>query len=144
MVLSGAGAGGVGIIQYCIENPIIHPRVPARQWEIMTECYLRLGHKVRELKVCANGRNNSQHCWASNVGTSCIRLHGATVNVWPVSNFAQLNNSQKHATTCNRVCKQTQHVTSNNVGSSFVGQQRWVRLHRALNNNDGDGYENLT
>ena len=32
--------------------------------------------------------------------------------VWPVSNFAQ-----QHPTTCNRVCKQTQHVTSNNVGS---------------------------
>ena len=78
MVLSEAGAGGVGLIQYCIENLIIHPRVPARQWKIMTECYLRLGHKVRERKVCADERNNSQHCWPNNVGTSCIRhLHGA-------------------------------------------------------------------
>ena len=32
--------------------------------------------------------------------------------VWPVSNFAQ-----QHSRTCNRVCKRTQHVTSNNVGS---------------------------
>ena len=30
--------------------------------------------------------------------------------VWPVSNFAQ-----QHATACNRVCKRTQHVTSNIV-----------------------------
>ena len=29
------------------------------------------------------------------------------------------NNSQQHPTTCNRVCKRTQHVTSNNVGSCW-------------------------
>ena len=29
------------------------------------------------------------------------------------------NNTQKHTTTCNRVCKRTQHVTSNNVGSCW-------------------------
>ena len=34
--------------------------------------------------------------------------------VWLVSNFAR-----QHATTCNRVCKRTQHVTSNNVGSCW-------------------------
>ena len=27
------------------------------------------------------------------------------------------NNTQQHPTTCNTVCKRTQHVTSNNVGS---------------------------
>ena len=27
------------------------------------------------------------------------------------------NNTRQHPTTCNRVCKRTQHVTSNNVGS---------------------------
>ena len=36
--------------------------------------------------------------------------------VWPVSNFAQ-----QHATTCNRVCKRTQHVTSNNVAPVCEG-----------------------
>ena len=40
--------------------------------------------------------------------------------VWPVSNF-----EQQHATTsnwiCNRVCKRTQHVTSNNVASVCTG-----------------------
>ena len=30
------------------------------------------------------------------------------------------NNTQQHPTTCNRVCKRTQHVTSNNVGSCCV------------------------
>ena len=29
------------------------------------------------------------------------------------------NNTQQHSTTCNRVCKGTQHVTSNNVGSCW-------------------------
>ena len=36
--------------------------------------------------------------------------------VWPVSNFAK-----QHSTTCNRVCKRTQHVTSNNVASFARG-----------------------
>ena len=31
------------------------------------------------------------------------------------------NNSQQHATSCNRVCKRTQHVTSNNVASICKG-----------------------
>ena len=31
------------------------------------------------------------------------------------------NNSQQHITTCNRVCKRTQHVTSNNVASVCMG-----------------------
>ena len=30
-----------------------------------------------------------------------------------------LNNTQQHPTTCNRVCKRTQNVTSNNVGSCW-------------------------
>ena len=29
------------------------------------------------------------------------------------------NNTQQHPTICNRVCKRTQHVTSNNVGSCW-------------------------
>ena len=29
------------------------------------------------------------------------------------------NNSQQHRRTCNRVCKQTQHITSNNTGSCW-------------------------
>ena len=31
------------------------------------------------------------------------------------------NNSQQHATTCNRLCKRPQHVTSNNVASVWRG-----------------------
>ena len=31
------------------------------------------------------------------------------------------NNTQYHPTTCNRLCKQTQHVTSNNVASVCTG-----------------------
>ena len=26
------------------------------------------------LKLCAKGRNNSQHCWANNVGRCCVRV----------------------------------------------------------------------
>ena len=32
------------------------------------------------------------------------------------------NNTQQHPTTCNRVCKRTQHVTSNNVGSCWANK----------------------
>ena len=34
------------------------------------------------------------------------------------------NNAQQHPTTCNRVCKRTQHVTSNNVGSCWPAMLR--------------------
>ena len=34
------------------------------------------------------------------------------------------NNTQQHPTTCKRVCKRTQHVTSNNVGSSWLTMLR--------------------
>ena len=64
------------------------------------------------LKLHANGRNNSQHCWPTILGvvaSVCTQL-----KVSPVSNFAQ-----QLPTTCNRVCKQTQHVTSNNVRSCW-------------------------
>ena len=40
------------------------------------------------------------------------------------------NKTQQHPTTWNRVCKRTQHVTSNN---GVVGQQCCVRLHGAQN-----------
>jgi len=43
------------------------------------------------------------------------------------------NNSQQQATTCNRVCKRTQHVTSNNVGSCWPTKLRpFVRGWRSL------------
>ena len=40
------------------------------------------------------------------------------------------NNTQQHPTTCNRVCKRTQHVTSNNVASVCTGLKLTLwRLH---------------
>ena len=44
---------------------------------------------------------------------------------WKFDRFQTLrNNSQQHATTCNRVCKQTQHVTSNIFGSCWLTMLR--------------------
>ena len=52
-------------------------------------------------------------CWATLHDHGIKEMLGVVGwKVWPVSNFAQ-----QHATTCNGVCKRTQHVTSNNVGS---------------------------
>ena len=99
---------------------------------------------------CANGCNNCQQCWdlqcivgrtqpislckpcvmsvrgPNNVGRAVqtdptlLRYASAITEqnkwkVWLVSTFAQ-----QHATTCNRVCKLTQHVTSNYVGSCWA------------------------
>ena len=39
-------------------------------------CY-KSGFKLREyrlLRLCANGRNNSQHCCTNNVGSCCVRV----------------------------------------------------------------------
>ena len=64
----------------------------------------------KTLKLRANERNNSQHCWPNNVGSCCVRWHkGKSLN-----GFTLLRNkSQQHATTCNRVCKRTQPTTCN-------------------------------
>ena len=73
-----------------------------------------------------NKRAWPQQCWKSCANESNIVAlrfgdHGTKEmlgvvgwKVWPDSNFAQ-----QHATTCNSVCKRTQHVTSNNVGSCW-------------------------
>ena len=41
------------------------------------------------------------------------------------------NNTQQHPTTSNRMCKRTQYVTSNNVGSCWPTMLSCVRLHGA-------------
>ena len=107
---------------------------------------------------CANGRNNSQHCWdleyvlgriqprslckpcvvsvrgPNNAGRAVqteptlLRYASAITDqkkCWELltEKFDRIqtlrNNMQQHPTTCNRVCKLTQHVTSNNVGSCW-------------------------
>ena len=65
-----------------------------------------------DLKPRANGRNI--------VGQQLPKMLGVVASVytylkvWPVSNLVQ-----QHPTTCNRVCKRTEHVTCNNVGSCW-------------------------
>ena len=42
------------------------------------------------------------------------------------------NNTQQHPTTCNRVCKRTQHVTSNNVASVCTGLNAFSQRENIL------------
>ena len=65
---------------------------------MLEELCKRIQHCCATLRRSRNKRNVGS-CW---------------LKVWPVSDFAQ-----EHPTTCNRVCKRTQHVTSNNVGSCW-------------------------
>ena len=83
---------------------------------------LRLENQLRPCwQWCANGCDNSQQCW----DLQCI--------VGGYNRFHTLcNNPQQHATTCNKVCKRTQHATSKNAGSCW--QQCCLRLHGALVN----------
>ena len=83
------------------------------------------------LRLRANGRNNSQQCWellrARNVGrtvqtdSTLLRYASAITEqkkCWEllaVKFDRFLNFAQQHPTTCNRVYKRKQHVTSNNV-----------------------------
>ena len=72
-----------------------------------------------------NERTWPQQCWKS-----CALLRYASViteqkKCWELlaetfDRFQSLrNNTRQHPTICNRVCKRTQHVTSNNVGSCW-------------------------
>ena len=70
-----------------------------------------------------------QQCWTSCAnGSKIVALrfgyHGSNVgNELLIQKYDQFqtlqNNSQQHATTCNRVVKRTQHVTYKNVGSCW-------------------------
>ena len=71
------------------------------------------------LKLCANGCNNSQHCWPNNIGSCCICFHMAKSLTGFKLCTTTPDNTQQPATTCNRVFKQTQLVISNNGGSSW-------------------------
>ena len=70
----------------------------------------------------------AQQCWKSCANGSNIVLrfgdHGIKEMLGLLAEkfdrFQTLcNNTQQHPTTCNRVCKRTQHVSSNNVGSCW-------------------------
>ena len=76
----------------------------------------RTDFTLHNLKLRTNGRNNSEQGWPNNVGGCCVRLPVAK----SLTCFKTLrNNSQQHATICNRVCKRTHHVTFINFGSCW-------------------------
>ena len=76
-----------------------------------------------------NERARPQQCWKSCAnGPTLLRYASAITEqkkCWELlaeklDRFQTLrNNTQQHPTTCNRVCKRTQHVTSNIVGSCW-------------------------
>ena len=74
---------------------------------------------------CANGSN----IVALRVGDHRTKEMLGVVGskVWPVQTLC--SNSQQHATTCNRVCKRTQHVTSNKVGRCWPTMLRPFALY---------------
>ena len=90
----------------------------------------------KTLETMCNERAQSQQCWKScangsnfvaphvgDQGTKeLLRIVGPKVSL--VSNFAQQLNSQQHVATCNRMCKWTQHITSNNFGSFWPTMSR--------------------
>ena len=83
----------------------------------------------QSLSTMRNERAWPQQCWKSCAnGSNIVALrfgdHGTKemlgVVVEKFDRFQTLrNNTQQHPTTCNRVCKRTLHVTSNNVGSCW-------------------------
>ena len=71
----------------------------------------------------ANFASSPQHCWELSRPFS----HSKKFDWFQTFRV----NSQKHAITCNKVRKRTQHVTSNNAGSCWL--QCGVRLHGVSN-----------
>ena len=101
----------------------------SRKKRNVRSCWLK---SLTGFKLCATTPNKTQqHATGCANGSNIAGLrfgdHGTKEflgvvgwKVWPVSNFAQ-----QHPTTCNRVCKRTQHVlTFNNVGSCWLTMMR--------------------
>ena len=75
-----------------------------------------------------NERAWPQQCWKSCAnGSNIVALrfsdHGTKEMLGVAEKFDRFqtlrNNTQQHPTTCNRVCKRTQHITSNNAGNCW-------------------------
>ena len=108
-------------------------------WDL--QCIVGRIQPIRPLETMCHARSWPQQCWKSfscTNGSNIVALrfndHGTKEmlgvmgsNVWPVSNFAL-----QRPTTCNRVCKRTQHVTSNN--REFTRRQRWQQREWQKNN----------
>ena len=82
----------------------------------------------KSLLTMRNERARPQKCWKSCAnGSNIIALRFGDQKCWELlaekfDRFQTLrNNTQQHPTTCNRVCKRTQNVTSNNVASVCTG-----------------------
>ena len=80
-------------------------------------------------KSCADGSNIVVLRFSDHRTKEMLGLVDS--KVWPVSNFAQ-----QLPTTCNKMCKQTEHVTFNNVGSCWptmlhafahIGLYMWIQ-----------------
>ena len=99
-------------------------------------CFVRVGSSVKTNATAPNNIDPSrvfvmeimchacaspQQCWKScSNGCNIVALHlndHETKEMLGVVGSKVSNNSQQHAATFNSVCKQTQHVTSNNVAT---------------------------
>ena len=87
-------------------------------WKFLRACW----------QWCADGCDNSQQVWDLQCIVGRIQPIGhcnpcvmSVRGPYKVGRTVQTlrNNTQQHPATCNRVCKRTQHVTSNNVESCW-------------------------
>ena len=70
------------------------------------------------MRLCVMHVRRRNKCWKSCAnGSNIVALRFGDHDLFQTAR----NNSQQHATTCNRVCKRTQHVTANNVVSVCTG-----------------------
>ena len=77
-------------------------------------------------------KRNFRSCWLKSL--TGFKLRSTTPNI-----------TQPHATTCNRVCRRTQHVTSNNVASVCTGIDMLSQLKQLISSInstfvEGDGF----
>ena len=100
-----------------ILGPAVHRGKDTTHKTLETMCHARAWpQQCWKSFSCANGSNIVALRFNDHGTKEMLGVMGS--NVWPVSNFAL-----QRPTTCNRVCKRTQHVTSNN--REFTRQQRW-------------------
>ena len=99
-------------------------------------------HKTSMRVSGPNNIGRAMH-YASNIVGLCFGDH-RTKEFWELLGqkfyWCQTlrNNSQQHAITCNRVCKRTQHMTTNNVASVCKGLKR---LYKHNGRNSGTTFD---
>ena len=108
----------LGLLRLCLQCCVDGCNKSQQCWYL--QCIVGKDTTLKTLETTCDARVYPKECWKSCAnGSNIVALRSGITKQLLAQKFDRFySNSQQDATTCNRVCKRTQRVTSNNVGRS--------------------------